>query len=300
MSEPDSSHLFVKDIPLDATMSDVASAFEPFGQLTSVKFVAPESAHAGRAFISFADSSSGVACLQQCRQSTNLVSEALLRRGVEIRGQAVIVLPQKSRDEILNRSRAKDKRNLHLSYEGHITPDSPAAVGVSHEEMAKRKRLWDRKLAKLNDTNNKVSTTRLAVFNLPATAGTGQIRKIFAVAPKKYARTHKSDSISKVVQSRPIRITEVRKVEGQDGLAFLEFTLHEHALAALRQVNNIPGYFEDRRLIVEFAIENSFATKDRRKKQEDRQKVREKRFSDRAPPPMVEDSDDDGGGEDDE
>jgi nucleolar protein 4 len=300
MSDHDPSQLFVKEIPLDATMSEVTAAFEAFGRLTSVKFVAPDSGHVGRAFVSFADSSSGLACLEQCRQSKSLVSESLLRRGVEIRGQAVIVLPQRPKEEILSRNQVKDKRNLHLSYEGHITPDSPAAAGVSPDEMMKRKRLWDRKLAKLGDPNNKVSTTRLAVFNLPATAGTGQIRKIFAVAPKKYARIHKKDSISKVIQSKPVRITEVRKVEGQDGLAFLEFTLHEHALAALRQVNNNPGYFEGRRLIVEFAIENSFATKSRRKKQEHRQKMRENRFSDRQPPPMVEDSGDESPGDEDD
>jgi nucleolar protein 4 len=292
--EGDPRELFVTEIPLEATMAEVATAFEQFGKLRSVKFVAPrEGPHNGRAFISFADVASGRACLDHCRRSKSLVSDALLRNSIQIHDQSVIVMLQRPREEILNRDRVKDKRNLHLMYEGHITPDQPAAVGVSPDELLKRKRLWEHKQSKMADPNNKVSLTRLAVFNLPDTAGTGQIRKIFAVAPKKYARHHKNENISKVIESKPVRITEVRKVEGQDGLAFLEFTQHEHALGALRQVNNNPGYFDGRRLIVEFAIENSFVTKSRRKKQDDKKKMRENRFADREPPTRFGESDDD-------
>jgi nucleolar protein 4 len=205
----------------------------------------------------------------------------LFEQSITVCEKPIVVMIEKPREEILDRKRAKDRRNLHLMYEGHITPDMEAAVGVSDAEMAKRKKLWDNKQVKLSDTNNRISPTRLAVFNLPNEIGTGRIRKIFAVAPKRYARTHKTEEIAQAVEKYPIRITEVRKVETQPDVAFLEFTRHEHALCALRQVNNNPTYFEGRRLIVEFAVENSFATKDRRQKEENKKKMRVKRFAEK-------------------
>jgi nucleolar protein 4 len=151
-------------------------------------------------------------------------------------------------------------------------------------ELQKRQRLWDRKQEKLLDTNNKVSRTRLAVFNAPEGATTGQIRRIFAVAPQQYARAHKSEALAAEIAAKWVRIREVRKIDGQDGLVFLEFKEHAHALGALRQVNNNPAYFPDRRLIVEFAIENSFAMRDRRRKQGAVTGARAKRFAGREPP----------------
>jgi len=46
----------------------------------------------------------------------------------------------------------------------------------------------------------------------------------------------------------------------------VEFSEHAHALAALRQVNNNPSYFGNRRPIVEFSIENVLMLKKRNEK----------------------------------
>jgi nucleolar protein 4 len=295
MAAEDPRHLFVTGIPADAKFSEALAAFEAFGRIQSLTFLSPKDGpHSGRAFLSFHEPDSGAKCLAQSRQSRALVSEkALAGNAVAVRGEPVVVRVKKSREELLSRTEPKDKRNLHLMYEGHITPDMDAAQGVPDSEMQKRKRLWDLKQERLVDTNNKVSRTRLAVFNLPRTAGTGQIRKIFAIAPKKYARTHRAEAFAQLVEAQPVRITEVRKVDGQDDVAFLQFTRHEHALAALRHVNNNPAYFHDRRLIVEFALENSFTMKSRRKKEHDRKKMRTKRFAAHEPPTRTEPDDDD-------
>ena len=51
------------------------------------------------------------------------------------------------------------------------------------------------------------------------------------------------------------------------GIGFVEFDAHEHALACLRQLNNNPGVLSgQRRLIVEFAIENVKILKTRERK----------------------------------
>lgn len=293
----DTTKLFVTEIPLEATMSDVLKAFEKFGKVRKVAFVpnSGDSIHNGHAFLEFEDAESGKLCLEQSRNSKSKISEKMLfADAISIKGCPVVVSLKVAREEILGRQEKKDKQNLHLLYEGRITADDQAAEGVPHEEMLKRKRLWENKIDKLKDTNNKISTTRLAVFNVPKTAGQGQIRKIFAIAPKKYARTHKKEKLSEEVEKSQIRIIDVRKIEGQDDLAFVEFTKPEHALAALRHVNNNPNYFTGRRLIVEFAIVNNQKMKRMKKKQEERKKLREQRFADKeAPPKEAFDDDDD-------
>lgn len=292
----DPTKLFVTEIPIDARPYEVLKALEPFGKIKSLTMVedkSGENAYLGRAFVEYYDKESGEACLAKSRHSTKLVSEKLLLSdSVQVKGQPVVVRYQISKEEIIDKSRTKDPRNLALSYEGHITPDVEAAQGVPEAEMEKRKNLWEKKLQKLADVNNKVCDKRLAVFNIPEEIGTGRLRKIFAIAPMKYARKHKKDELAALIQKSPIRITEVRKPEGREDCAFLEFTKHEHALAALRQVNNNPTYFPDRRLIVEFAIENSFKTKERRKKIERKKNFKAKRFNDHAPNPQEQFSDD--------
>ncbi|MPC86153.1 RNA-binding protein 28 [Portunus trituberculatus] len=58
------------------------------------------------------------------------------------------------------------------------------------------------------------------------------------------------------------------------GYGFVSFTKHEHALAALRSVNNNPEVFtNDQRPIVEFSLENRSVLKAREKRME---KSREK------------------------
>lgn len=54
------------------------------------------------------------------------------------------------------------------------------------------------------------------------------------------------------------------KLFGQSlGYGFIEFARHAHALGCLRRLNNNPELVDGRRLIVEFAIENSVLLKQR-------------------------------------
>ena len=298
-AEEDTSKLFLTGIPLEATLSQCLDALKPFGKVVHFTFYPKEGPHSDRAFVDFADAASGAACLERSRQSKALVSDKLFTgSSIVVCGTPIVAMIRKDRDELLQRRNLADKRNQHLMYEGRIVPGDPAAEGVSDAEMAKRKKLFDKKLEKMADTNNKVSRTRLAVFNIPHGTTTAQIRKIFAVAPKQYARTHKKEDLAKTILKSSVRISEVRKPEGQDDVAFVEFTQHEHALGALRMVNNNPKYFDGQRLIVEFAIENSNATRKRRKKEEERKKMRAKRFADKEP--SLRDDDDENGSDEDE
>ncbi|XP_025033274.1 RNA-binding protein 28-like, partial [Python bivittatus] len=104
------------------------------------------------------------------------------------------------------------------------------------------------KRQKLKDQNIFVSQTRLCVHNLPKSVNDAALRKIMlqAVGGAPGARI------------KECRVMRELKGRGQSlGYAFVEFQEHEHALLALRQVNNSPQLFGDqKRPIVEFSLED--------------------------------------------
>lgn len=242
-------------------MRDVTSALEPHGTLASIRLVRKESSP-GSAFVTFTEASAAEMILSRTSGQKGIVSElALSQNPIVINGTPVLVTRPVTREELAERRIKKDPRHLHLATEGHIVDGDPSAEGVPPEEMEKRRKLYANKMKKLEDVNFSVSETRLSVHNIPDNFGPGRLRKIFAVAPKRYARAHPDDPNYRFLRRSSPHITEVRIIEGQRGVGFLEFSDHLHALAALRQVNNNPTYFDDRRLIVEFALISSAVKK---------------------------------------
>ena len=272
------TQLFATKIPLDANFLDIIRALEPLGQIKHISISKPnEERNHGKpkdyqsCFLDYEDEETAAQVLEYGNGSHKgkLVSEQMLNdKIVTICDEPIVILERDERDSILERHEKKDKRHLDLLYEGRITMNDKAAEGVPLEDMQKRKRIFEEMQTKLADTNNSLVPTRLCVMNVPEGIGTGRIRKIFAVAASKYARQHKKFPECQKALKNTVRITEVRQVESQKGLFFVEFSLHEHALWALRQTNNNPEIFNGQRMIVHFAIANSFATKRRRQKLE--------------------------------
>ncbi|VAI23512.1 unnamed protein product [Triticum turgidum subsp. durum] len=163
----------------------------------------------------------------------------------------------------LNVKKALDKESAHKkelekgkNEEGEILPGTPAAEGVSDVDMNKRSWLAKRKAEMLVSPKFHVSRTRLIIYNLPKTLTINDVKKLCREAV-----------ISRATKQNPV----IRKVnilnnekKGQGaaqkhsrGVAFVDFQEHEHALVALRVLNNNPGTFgTERRPIVEFALED--------------------------------------------
>jgi len=269
------TELFCTHIPEDATLIDILSAIEPFGKIVRIALSKKmnkegDAVEYQSAFLTYDDPEVAKRLLEYGSNENKgkLVSEKLLsEKVIKILDEPVLILEKKTREELAQQNTKVDKRNLHLMYEGHITAENAVSMGVPPEEMAKRQKLFKDKQEKLIDTNFFFVPTRLCVMNVPDDIGTGRLRKIFAVAVNRYCRTHKKEEIVKEAAKNTVRITEVRQVPTQKGLFFIEFTRHDHALCALRQTNNNPDYFKDRRMIVEFAISSSFVLKDKKKKE---------------------------------
>lgn len=208
----------------------------------------------GTAFAKFKQSESATKCLNEFKDRD-------LQTKFNLDGRNLIVLPAISRDKVKELKetnvKKKDKRNLALAKEGFINSNSDEAKEMSKTDLEKRKVLDARKRDKLKNLHNFVSDVRLCVHNLPPSVDDEKLRKIFLNSVK----VDNPDSKPKIVECRVMRNKRASgKLASSKGFAFVAFSKHEHALAALRNLNNNPNIFtKDRRPIVEFSIENLVA-----------------------------------------
>ena len=155
----------------------------------------------------------------------------------------------------------RDNRNLYLASEGQIHEEGPAARGVSQADIMKRRRAKEEQALKLKNPNFFISRTRLQVRNVPPEVDQKELKKIFLEAVKKRATQANPRVLHAKLLYDPTRPDAEGKPRSR-GIGFVEFAEHEHALAALRALNNNPEVFNKaRRPIIEFAVEDARAVK---------------------------------------
>ncbi|KAI5081591.1 hypothetical protein GOP47_0001334 [Adiantum capillus-veneris] len=259
--------IFVKNLPLDVDQATLKRLFSAFGKVKSTYLVRhPETKRPkGTAFLEFLNAESAEAAVGAASGSSlnnQFVS------GISLAGRKLEVLKalEKKSAAALEKEKLEknvtDRRNLYLLKEGKIEVGSPAAIGVSEQDMQKRQELEQVKKVKLKSPKFHVSKTRLAIHNLPKSLKEAELRKFFIEAVKLRA-TKQQPVITEVIILRD----EAKGGESR-GIAFVEYTEHEHALVALRVLNNNPETFgPDRRPIVEFAIENLQRLRKRQERQ---------------------------------
>eukprot|EP00898_Chlorokybus_atmophyticus_P007494 jgi/Chlat1/7746/Chrsp66S07326 len=267
--------VFVRNIPIDATPEAVRQSLAAFGKIRSCRLVKNKSTgrNKGTAFVDFQD-----------QKAADKAVAAAEGKRVLIHGQPLLVhlAVDKDRAKAIavaasETGKGGEKRNLHLAKEGSIPQGSPAAQGMSKSDFAKRKRLEAEKTTKLRSPNFFVSQTRLSVHNVPSSMDDKKLKTMFISAVKE--RATKQTPVIKQV-----KILRDRDKIGADGLgrakgsAFVEFTEHEHALVALRALNNNPGpWGNEHRPIVEFAIENAQILKVRKDRLDNRKQGNSKK-----------------------
>ncbi|XP_078000315.1 RNA-binding protein 28-like [Glandiceps talaboti] len=252
--------VFIRNIPFDLEEEDLADTFTEYGQLVYCKLLTDPDTERSRgcAFIKFRKSEDAEDCLKKA-------SEGDKAAGITIKGRKLFVTMAVSRDDAdklkkdkkdkKETKQTKDKRNLHLAREGLIRPGTKAAEDLSNSDLLKRRKLEAQKRQKLQNLNIFISPTRLSVHNLPKSVDDKKLRELFR----------------KVVDEKGVKITEARVMRDMSavtttgtpkslGYAFVTFTQHEHALKALREVNNNSELFgKEKRPIVEFSLENKLA-----------------------------------------
>ncbi|XP_055815663.1 uncharacterized protein LOC129885419 [Solanum dulcamara] len=260
--------VFISNLPFDVDYGEVKQRFSAFGE---VEYFAPVLEQVtkrprGTGFLKFKTAASAEAAI-----SAASVADGL---GVFLRGRQLKILKaldkKAAHDKELQKTKKEDNdhRNLYLAKEGLILEGTPAAEGVSVSDMSKRKGLQEKKIIKLKSPNFHVSRTRLIMYNIPKSMTEKQLRTLCIDAVTSRA-TKQKPVIRQIKFLKDVKKGQVVAKNHSRGVAFLEFSEHEHALVALRVLNNNPETFgPEYRPIVEFALDNIQTMKLRQKLQQ--------------------------------
>ncbi|CAA6662851.1 unnamed protein product [Spirodela intermedia] len=217
--------LFITNLPFEIKAEEVKQRFLVFGDVQS--FVPVLHKVTKNCIFKFATIDAADAAVSAANAASSL--------GITITGRRLTELENKKAQD-------HDLRNLYLSKEGEILAGTPAAEGVSESDMNKRAKLVQKKKMTLESTNFHVSKTRLIIYNLPKTMTENKLKALCRNAVK-LLKDAKKGKVNAKSHAR--------------GVAFVEFKEHEHALVALRVLNNNPETFgPDHRPIVEFALDD--------------------------------------------
>ncbi|XP_076078226.1 RNA-binding protein 28-like [Mytilus galloprovincialis] len=249
----DGRTLFLRNLSYDTGKETLSEVMSEFGRVNYCLIVTdPKTEHSkGSGFVRFQTSEAADACLQKSDDDKG--------GGIIVDGRKLLIAKAVSRQKATELAKKEekvkeDKRNLHLVREGLIRGGTKDAVGLSKQDIEKRQKIENSKRQRLKNPNIFVSTTRLCVHNLPKSIDEKELKAIFLKAAGKRA---------KITECRIMRDTESVNTKGvakSRGYAFINFTDHQHAVEALRKTNNDPDLFTDnRRLIVEFSLENKNA-----------------------------------------
>ncbi|KAL5790992.1 hypothetical protein ACOSQ2_005880 [Xanthoceras sorbifolium] len=248
--------IFISNLPFDIENEEVKQRFAEFGEVQSFVLVLHQVTKRprGTGFLKFKTIEAATAAVSAANDASGL--------GIILKGRQLTVLKaldkKSAQEKALEKTKTEDhdQRNLYLAKEGLILEGTPAAEGVSDNDMSKRKTLYESKMTKLQSPNFHVSRTRLVIYNLPKSLTEKELRKLCIDAVISRASKQKP-FIRQIKFLKNLKNGKVDTKNYSRGVAFVEFTEHEHALVALRVLNNNPETFgHEHRPIVEFALNN--------------------------------------------
>merc|ERR1712062_418302 len=207
---------------------------------------------------------------------------SIAKQGLSLDGRPMLISLALERNSVKNLERKfkEDKRNIYLLKEGHIDKDSVDAESLSKIELERRESSYQQRMKKLEDPNFSVSRVRLSVQNLPANMEDKQLRGLFhttAMELREKLKYQCRQNMPKVTQVKIVR-DKVRKDKNGKlksmRFGFVQFREHQDALAVLRKLNNCAiKETGNKRLQVEFAIENERVVHIRKERLKKHQKI---------------------------
>ncbi|XP_039139962.1 RNA-binding protein 28 isoform X3 [Dioscorea cayenensis subsp. rotundata] len=249
--------IFISNLPFDIDNEEVKQRF--FSVFGEVRSFLPVLHHLtkrprGTAFLKFSTTDAADAAVSAANAAPGL--------GIIMKGRPLTVLKALDKDSAHKKELDKmkvevhDRRNLYLAQEGEILPGTPAAEGVSEADMKKREMLSKKKEQKLRSPKFHISRTRLVIYNLPKTMTQKEVMKLCIDAVLSKA-SKQNPVIEKVKILKDAKKGNISAKKHPRAVAFVDFKEHDHALVALRVLNNNPETFDpEHRPIVEFALDN--------------------------------------------
>ncbi|XP_021286016.1 RNA-binding protein 28 [Herrania umbratica] len=248
--------IFISNLPFDIDDKEVKERFSGFGEVQSfLPVLHPVTKRPrGTGFLKFKTIDAAIAAVSAANAASGL--------GVFLKGRQLKVLKALDRKSAHDKEQEKakveehDHRNLYLAKEGLIVEGTPAAKDVSANDMEKRKMLHEKKMTKLQSPNFHVSKTRLVIYNLPKSMTEKELKQLCIDAVISRA-TKQKPVIRQIKFLKSVKKGKLVIKNQSRGVAFVEFTEHQHALVALRVLNNNPETFgPEHRPMVEFAVDN--------------------------------------------
>ncbi|XP_058089604.1 uncharacterized protein LOC131236450 isoform X2 [Magnolia sinica] len=273
--------IFISNLPFELDNEEVKQRFSVFGEVQSFLPVLHHITKRprGTAFLKFGTTAAADAAVSAANAAQGL--------GIVMKGRSLTVLKaldkksahKKELDK--KKNEAHDLRNLYLAKEGVILEGTPAAEGVSEGDMLKRQELQRKKMAKLQSPNYHVSRTRLIVYNVPRSMTERELKRLCIEAV--LSRASKQKPLIRQIKF----LKDEKKVKAgkkhSRGVAFVEFSQHDHAIVALRVLNNNPETFgPEHRPVVEFALDNVHTLRLRRTKLQSQQGIHGSPTKDKA------------------
>ncbi|KAI3849800.1 hypothetical protein MKW98_026714 [Papaver atlanticum] len=234
--------VFIENLSLNTDDKEVRQRFSVLGEVRSFYPVLHEVTwrRTGTVCLKFstpAEADAAVAAAQYTGDS-----------GILLKGRQLTVIKavdkKAARDKELEKEKSDDvsQRNHYLAKEGVIADGSPDAEGVSPSDMYLRQMLEKRKNDNLQSPDFHVSRTRLAVYNFPMTISEKQLKNLIldAVLSADSKQTPVIQQLEILGKSKDAKAANKQL---KRGTAFVEFSEHQHALAALKAFNNNPSKY---------------------------------------------------------
>ena len=250
--------LFVKNLSYEIDDDDLTDYFSQFGPLRYAKIVYSNETNQskGTGFVCFKHEKDAEKTLNSLGNSADPGVE------MELEGRIPEVFMAVSRDEagkIKPKSTVKDTRNLKLSKEGIIMPNSEVFQALSQEEIEKRVEYAREKNMKLKKNPNIfVSKTRVLMRNIPKAVDEKQLKATIRDFLLKFdPEIAKKKLFSQVKIVKDATRPDAEGNPRSKGFAFIDFKLHEKALFFIRKLSENPYLFSQKNaLIAEFALDD--------------------------------------------
>lgn len=264
--------IFVRNLHFDSTEDDIMELFSEYNPLYA-KVCYKDGISKGTAFVRFRKPEMVTQVMDRYMpiSSTTLTSEQKANSsflvpdsGFSLNGRTLHILPVLKAAEIqkTEKNEKNDKRNLYLLREMLIPRTSPIYSTLSQKFLDNLQQLHKSRRKKLENPLFCVSRTRLSVRHLGKGIDVRKLKEICLDAVEAY-RSQNEEELKKTVSIKQCKIVEK---EGKSlGFGFIEFNDHEDALACLRGLRDSEAPTQ-KRIVVEFAVENTSILKRRAQK----------------------------------
>ncbi|BFU23841.1 RNA recognition motif domain containing protein [Entamoeba histolytica HM-3:IMSS] len=239
--------IFIQNLSFETSEEELKEKMGEYGEVSYCKICMDKEKGISRG--------TGFVCFRKRGVAEKVIEEAYMFSGskesdIEIDGRRLILQKAINKEQAQDRSNSKkkkkegikDNRNVSLAMVGQKTKEEYLQLGLTPSEAKMRLKAQMERNKKLKNVNFCVNKYRVCVRNIPKNTNKKMIMETFG----KYCSKGK--------------ISDIKIIKGERGKAigycFLTFTSAEDAYQFVEKVNESLQFKEQRRVMVEFSIDD--------------------------------------------